>query len=455
MTSRTANLVLSIAMGICLARNLEAAQTDPKPETSPKTTPSIEDIRDAYRQKRDEDVIVKADQALHEITLKGDVDQRAAELHFWRGASLRRLGRNKEALVALEESKSRGFNIPELHLELALVRRSLGDTERAEQDLQEDERVLPSDLEKEERLVTRWNREGKEEPRFKLTLSPQTGWDSNIVGLDPTTPLTEGNVRADSSYVGAYLDLKAFLIRNDHQILELDLQDLTRDYPQSSRLSFNDLLATIIGRQPVRDGVDFEVRASLEEAFLRDTGHYRAQQLLGAGFLLGPWGGLQTRVFGDWTSGTYYESTPPAQNRDGDISRIGVEFTYDLGRGWSVAPYVTFNKYAAKGADYVSTGWETGLTIRPEEFLGLRVSGTLIVSEQDYTNPNSLTNFTEKRVDHPVQFTLTVVFKQVERLIGYAPAISLTLDRHDSNVGAYSYHQWSPQLALGIDVISF
>jgi hypothetical protein len=116
---------------------------------------------------------------------------------------------------------------------------------------------------------------------------------------------------------------------------------------------------------------------------------------------------------------------------------------------------VTYNKYAAKGSDYVSSGWETGLTVRPEEFLGFRVSGTLIVSEQDYDNLNSLTNFTEKRVDHPVQFTLTVVLKQVEKLIGYAPGITISIVRHESNVSAYSYREWSPQLALGIDVLSF
>ncbi len=455
MMNRYVAVAVALAVVTCFARTLEAAQAEPKPQTSQAAAPSIEEVRDAYRQKRDEDVIVKADQALHEITLKGDVDQRTAELHFWRGASLRRVGRNKEALVALQESKIRGFNTPELHLELAIVRRSLGDSEGAEQDYREAERVLPSDLEKQDRLVTRWNREGKEEPRFKLTLSPQAGWDSNLVGLDPSIPLTQGNVRADSSFVGAYLDLKYYLIRNDHQILELDFENMTREYPESSRLSFNDSLLTAIGRQPVSDWADFEVRASLEEAFMRDTGHYRSQRMLGAGFLLGPWGNLQTRLFGDWTNGAYYESTPSEQDRDGDIYRVGVEFTYDLGRSWSVAPYVSYNKYNAKGDDYVSNGWEVGFTVRPEEFLGFKVSGTLVYSEQDYANLNSLTNFTEKRVDHSFQFTLTVVFKQVERLIGYAPGISVCFVRHESNIPAYSYHRWSPQIELGIDVISF
>lgn len=455
MMSRQVAVMIALGIASFAARTLEAAQTDPKAEITQQPSPSLAELRQAYSQKRDEDVIVKADKALHEITLKGDVDQRAAELHFWRGASLRRMARYKEALVALQESKTRGFNTPELHLELALVRRSLGDSEGSQQDYREAERVFPSELQQQERLIERWNRDGKDETRFKLSLSPQAGWDSNVVGLDPNTPLTEGNVRSDSSYVGAYLDLKYFLVRNNHQVLELDYQNMTREYPDSSQLSFMDNLFTAIGRQPLNEWADFEVRASLEEAFMRDIGHYRTQRMIGAGFLLGPWGDLQARIFTDWTNGTYYESTTPEQDRDGDIHRVGVQFSYDLGRGWTVVPWVSYNKYNAQGNDYVSSGWETGITIRPEEFLGLKVSGTLVVSEQDYANLNSLTNFTEKRVDHPVQFTLTVVFKQVERLIGYAPEISVSFGRHESNITAYSYTRWNPHFELGIDVISF
>jgi tetratricopeptide (TPR) repeat protein len=457
MISRRVLAVLSLTIGIFVTQEVNAAQEDQKPEVARKSSPppSIEEIRQAYSQRRDDDVIVLADQALHEITLKGDADQRTAELHFWRGASLRRLGRHKEARVALEESKTRGFNKAELHLELALVRRSLGDSEGAELDYHEAERVVPSDLEKQDRLIDRWNHDGKDEPRFKLTLTPQAGWDSNIVGLDPNTPLTQGNVRADSSYVGAFLDLQYYLVRNNHQILELEYQNMTRDYPESSKLSFMENLLKATGRQPLNEWADFEVRASLEEAFMRDIGHYRTERMIGAGLILFPWHDLQTRIFGDWTNGNYYQSTPPIQDRGGDIYRVGVEFAYDLGRGWAVSPYFSFNKYSARGNDYVSDGWETGLTVRPEEFLGLKVSGTLMVSEQDYANLNSMTNFTEKRKDHIVQFTLTVVFKQIERLIGYAPGISVTFVRHESNIGAFSYHQWNPMFELGINVLSF
>ena len=52
-----------------------------------------------------QEVIVLADRALHDITMKGDLDQRAGELHFWRGASLRRLGRNGVSFPVRHQSR--------------------------------------------------------------------------------------------------------------------------------------------------------------------------------------------------------------------------------------------------------------------------------------------------------------------------------------------------------------
>jgi tetratricopeptide (TPR) repeat protein len=453
MLSRKVAALLPFAIPFFMAQVVQATQADPKLEAPQES--AIEEIRKAYAQKRDEDVIVLADRALHDITMKGDSDLRAGEIHFWRGASLRRLGREKEALVALEESKARGFNTPELHLELALVRRSQGDTVMAERDFQEAERILPSDLEKQERLIDRWNRDGKDEPRFKLTLSPQAGYDSNIVGLDPNTPLIQGNTRFDSAYVGAYLDTRLFLIRNNHQTLELDYQNLARDYPSSTKLSFDDNVASLLGRQPLSELADLEVRASLEDAFMKDTGNFRVMRTLGTGLLLYPLHDLQLHVFGDWSGFTYFDSTPSEQDRDGSIYRIGVEAAIDLGRNWMMGPYVILNKYVAEGSDYVSHGWDVGFTIRPEEFLGFKISATLDVSEQDYTNLNSVDNFAKKRMDRPVQITLAVVFKQIERMIGYAPAISVTYVYHESNISVFKYHRWDPQVELGINVLSF
>jgi hypothetical protein len=446
-------LAMMFLISAALASAQEKAPTETKKEEP--SVPTIDDVRNAYNQRRDEDVIVLADRALHDITMRGDVDQRAGELHFWRGAALRRLGREKEALVALEESKARGFGTPELHLELALVRRHQGDEAGADQDYQQAERVLPSDLEKRERLIDRWNREGKEEPRFKLTLSPQAGYDSNIVGLDPNTPLLQGATHFDSSYAGAYLDARWFALRNSRQTLELDYQNLAREYPSSSKLSFDDNLITALGRQPLSELADIEVRASLEEAFMRDDGHFRTQRTIGTGLLLYPMHDLQLHVFGDWSLATYYDPTPPPQDRDGNIYRVGVEAAIDLGRGWTTGPYVLLNRYNAQGSDYDSHGWDIGFTIRPEEVVGFKLSITLDVSEELYSHPNSLTNFTEKRRDLPVQATVTIVFKQIERLIGYAPSLSVAYVHHESNIQEFSYHRWSPQIELGMNVLSF
>jgi hypothetical protein len=448
--------LLFLASGFLGTLPASAEQADPQAEAPKKApAPSIEEVRAAYKEKRDEDVVVLADRALHDITLSGDPDQRAPELHFWRGASLRRLGRNREALVALEESKSRGFRTPELHLELALVRRILGQPEEAERDFEEAKQIVPGDLRRQEDLIGRWNRDGKEDPRFTLTLSPQLGWDSNIVGLDPNTPITQGNVEFESYYVGAYLDARYFLLRNARQIVQLEYQAVGRIYPESTDLNFLDNLMQIVGRQPVADWADLELRGSLNESFIRDSGHFRTERTLGPGLLVQAHPDLQLRLFTDFTSASYYDDTPAEQDRDGNIYRVGVEGALDLGRGWTLSPYVTYTKYNAQGSDYDARGVEGGVTLRPEEFLGLKVSGTLLIADHSYANPNSLTGFTERRHDRPIQGTLTIIFKQIERMLGYAPALSITYVNHYSNIQEFKYHRWIPQIELGINVCSF
>lgn len=120
-----------------------------------------------------------------------------------------------------------------------------------------------------------------------------------------------------------------------------------------------------------------------------------------------------------------------------------------------MGPYVIVNKYNAKGSDYDSRGWDLGLTLRPEELLGFKLSATIDVSEQNYTNPNSLANFVEKRNDRPVQITIAILFKQIERVIGYAPALSVSYVNHYSNIQEFKYNRWSPQIEMGVNVLSF
>jgi len=127
----------------------------------------------------------------------------------------------------------------------------------------------------------------------------------------------------------------------------------------------------------------------------------------------------------------------------------------DLGHGWTIGPSFVVNKYNAQGSDYDSRGWEIAFAVRAPELWGCKASATIDISEQYYTNENSLTNFTEKRTDRPIQITLAIVFKQIERLIGYAPAISVTYVNHYSNIQEFKYHRWSPQIEMGLNVLSF
>ncbi len=212
---------------------------------------------------------------------------------------------------------------------------------------------------------------------------------------------------------------------------------------------------SVLGRQPLSEFADLEVRASLEEAFMRTDGHFRTARTVGPGAILYPLPDLQLHLFGDWSSATYYDPTSTSQDRDGDTYRIGLEAAMDLGRGWAMGSYLILSKANTKGSDYDARGWDVGLIVRPEEFWGCKASVSVDVSEQNYLNANSLTNFTEKRNDRPIQATLAVVFKQVERWIGYAPALSFTYVNHYSNIHEYRYSRYCPQIEMGINVLSW
>jgi hypothetical protein len=150
-----------------------------------------------------------------------------------------------------------------------------------------------------------------------------------------------------------------------------------------------------------------------------------------------------------------YESTTPEQDRDGNILRIGVTFPIDLHLDWSLAPYVTYDRYDAQGNDYKSHGWEGGVTVLSPVYAGFKFALTASYGVQNYDKPNSLTNFTEKRLDRPVSATLVITFKQLENALGAAPSITVTWYKHDSNISAFNYTRWAPQMELGITALSF
>ena len=372
---RTMSIAIGAVLCLCILRapcwgqseptNLAAADTD--------ALSMLEGVRSAYADGRDKDVLLLADRALLEVTKAGGVGLRIAELHFWRGAALRRLGRHEEALVALDQAKALGFREPELYLERSLTHSTLGHSQEADQERQEGERLLPDDLERRERLNYRWQQEAKDRTRFQLWFSPQFGYDSNIIGLDKDTPLQQGDVNFDSYFIGAYLDARYFLVRNEHQILRLSYQALAREYPDERDVSYVDNVVSLVGRQPLLEYLDLEGRASLGEAFLRDDGHFRTQRTVGPALLMQPLHDVQIRLWADWTDADYYVSVPQEQDRDGEMTRGGVSFSVDLGRSWTIAPYVSYNKYDADGDDYDSKGWEVGVTLTPEAVAGILI----------------------------------------------------------------------------------
>ena len=128
----------------------------------------LQAIRSAYKEGRDTDVLLAADRALLETARVGGSGVRVGEIHFWRGAALRRMGRTEEALVAFDQAKALGFQEPELYLERSLTQRSLGQVEEAEKEWQEGERFMPEDLERWERLSLRRQKEERERSRLQL-----------------------------------------------------------------------------------------------------------------------------------------------------------------------------------------------------------------------------------------------------------------------------------------------
>lgn len=450
-------ILTAILLVAAAVRPALAAQADDKgaPLGVKVKSPSIEDVRTAYREGRDQDVLLLAERALIDASSFGDVQMKAPALYFFKGAALRRLGRHDEALVALEHAKTLGFSEPELYVERSLTNKSLGNAQEAQQDYQEAEKRFPEDPEIRELYLKHWKWDAAEQPRFQIWLAPQAGWDSNVVGLRSDTALIQGKPNFESYYAGVYLDAKYFVVQNQHQLLWLEYQMMGRDYPQEQTVSFLDNVMSIAGRQPLLDNLDFELRGAWEEAFLRDTGHFRTQKTIGPAFLYQPLRDLQVRLWGDWTAASYYESVPSDQNRDGSLTRVGVTFAIDLGQNWMAGPYGLYNKAHTKGNDYDAHGWEFGIQMSSPEFAGFKVLALVSYGEENYTNPNSLTGFTTKRLDRPLGATLTVTFKQIEKWLGYAPTVSVGFLRHSSNISEFSYSRWTPQLELSLGVLSF
>ncbi len=417
---------------------------------------SLESVRAAYASGRNQEAVLLADQAISHLAGGGSEGNVLAELHFWRGASLRRLERHDEALIALDSSQRLGLRVPELHLERALSRRALKQDQEAERDYQEAERLLPPDDERRFRFAERWNRVSKAEPAFQLTVTPQLGYDSNIFGLEKDAPLIDADAEEKSLYYGLVLGVKHFLHRSDTQLLALEYRNQLRAYAEEEDLNYTDNILSAVGRQPFLEWADIEVRAALGEAVSDGEGHLRTTRTVAPAFIFHFSPTLQARLWGDWTDADYYLSDLPAeQDRDGVITRVGLVFGVDLGSGWSVAPHLGVAEYDADGDDYDHRDWVVGLALTTGQYIGCVFSPSVSYTRAEYDHENSVVGFTEKRDDRILRFAIAVTVRELESVIGYAPSVSVAFLDHSSNLDSYDYQRWEPRIEMTVLAMSF
>lgn len=445
-------LVLSLWPTLALAQGTGDA---PSHVLAPRDTP-VESVRTAYAAGRDKDAVVLADQVLASL---GSADSPAglvAEIHFWRGSALRRLERHDEARVALDAATRLGLGVPELHLERALTQRALGQEPEARQEYQEAERLLPPDDERRRLFAERWKREGKQEPAFQLSFTPQLGYDTNIVGLEKDAPLLGGEVDESSPYTGLVLATKYFLVRDERQMLALEYRNQMRAYMDESDFNYSDNVVSAIGRYPFLEWADFEVRGSFGEAFTADDGHLRTTRTIAPAIPFRFSSSWQMRLWGDWTDADYYVSDiPSVQDRDGVITRGGLIFGFDLGGGWSVAPHIARARYDADGGDYDHDEWIAGVALTTAQVLGCVLSPAVSYTRADYDHENSIVGFTRKRQDRIWRFSLTVLLRELEQVIGYAPSVTVSFLDHSSNLDPFDYRRWEPRIEMTIVALSF
>ncbi len=413
----------------------------------------VEPIRSAYLQGRYLEAVLLVDRSLAE---KSPLPGIVPELHFWRGAALRKLGRLDEALVAFDVARKGGFKAPELALDRALALRALGREQESEQEYQEADRLLQKEPERRVKFSEEWRRAHRKEADFRLTITPQMGFDSNIVGLDKDAPLGDNDLERDSFYYGAVFAAKYYLVKSDERILAFEARSQERNYADEPDLGYTDNTLSILGRYPLADTLAFEVRGALGEAYVRSEGHARTVRSAGPALIWFPASAWQVRLFGDWMDTDYYDDDIPAeQDRDGVLQRMGFTVGIDLGDGWSVGPMATYGRYDADGDDFDSRDVTLGAGLTTGMVAGCVIATTLAYTWSDYRHPNSLTGFSKDREDRILSLTITVTIRKLEEWIGYAPAIVVSFVDHRSNVDSYDYDRWEPRVELGIAALTF
>jgi tetratricopeptide (TPR) repeat protein len=456
MNLKHLGMLLGSFLAISLGAAISTASAQVLLDATKREEGSVESVRAAYTAGRNKEAVLLADQAISQLGNAEPPASLLAELHFWRGASLRRLERFDEAVIALNTSQRLGLRVPELHLERALSRRALKQEQEAEQDYYEAERLLPPDDERRFRFAERWNSVAKSEPTFQVTVTPQLGFDSNIFGLQQDAPLVDDDVEEESFYYGLVFGAKYFLHRSESQILAIDFRNQLRAYAEDRELNYAENVVSALGRQPFLEWADIEVRASLGDAVSGGEGHLRTTRTVAPAFLFHFSPVIQARLWGDWTDADYYLSDLPAeQDRDGLITRAGVVFGLDLGGGWNVAPHVSFSEYDADGDDYDHRALLVGLALTMGEYLGCVFSPAVSYTRADYEHENSVVGFSEKREDRILRFALSITLRELEKVIGYAPSLTLAFVDHSSNLDAFDYERFEPRVEMTVVAMSF
>jgi hypothetical protein len=229
-----------------------------------------------------------------------------------------------------------------------------------------------------------------------------------------------------------------------------------RAYAEDRELNYTDNIFSAVGRQPFLEWADIEVRAALGEAVSDGEGHLRTTRTVAPALLFTFSPGVQARLWGDWTDADYYvNDLPSEQDRDGVITRAGIVFGVDLGAGWSLAPHVGVAQYEADGDDYDHSDVVVGLALTTGQYLGCVFSPSVSYTRAEYDHENSVSGFTEKREDRILRVALAISLRELEKLIGYAPTITLAFLDHSSNLEAFDYKRWEPRVEMTVLAMSF
>ncbi len=431
---------------VCAVANLTLCATA-FAQTPNATLPNdpITSLRDAHVQGRYTDVVLLADRAL--LTEPAS----SGEIHFWRAAALRHLDRAAEALIALDAASRAGFSPPERRLERALALSALGKTQESEQEMEELRRLLQDDQERRREFDERWARREAPSKRFESRIRPQLGYDTNLVAIqDDASLVTDSNRK--SFYYGALLTAKFRTLESRAHSLDIEYQGAVRAYSSQSDLSSMDNVLSLVGRTPLSAQVDLELRLSLGEVILSDTGHFRTERSVLPVFLWRPGPGWQLRFWIEWSDADYYDDGPAEQDRDGTRQAAGMEVSMDAGAGWTLTPFFAFRDLTTEGTDYKGQEREVGLRVTMPEFVRVQTLLTLGFVQAPFDNLHSLTTFTEKRSDRRTYLSLTFLFPGLEKMAGFTPIVTIRHENWNSNISEFDFTRWDPTVEFAINL---